>query len=146
MSFGTDVGDNDEFPFPEKLALLQKGTNPLPAKDPWHYKERIDDQAVFGVQPPLWVVAFCDNPPGGEPGPGEPKKAFTIEEGVVKPGGPEPANDEYVVVKDYGGGQVAIVLAASRSGYSNGIQFDGEAVVPNIDEVDPGHMVNLGMQ
>lgn len=146
MSYGKDVGDNEEFPFPEKLALLQKGRNRMPAKNPWHYKERIDDAPVFGVQPPLWVVAFCDNPPGRDPGPGEPEKAFDIEEGKLVPGGQEPANDEYVIVKDYGGGQVALVMAAERSGYSNGIEFDGETVIPNTDEVDPGYMVNLGLQ
>lgn len=144
MSFGTG---GDEFPFPEKLALLQKGETVVPAKDPWHYKERIDDQAVFGLQPPLWVVVFCDNLPAGEPGEGEPKRAFTIEDGEVIPrGGHGPTDDEYVVVKDFGGGQVALVMAAERSGYANGIQFDGEAVIPNTDEVDPGYMVNLGLE
>lgn len=144
MSFGTG---GDEFPFPEKLALLQKGENVFPAKAPWHYKERYEDEKVFGVQPPLWVVAFCDNPPGRDPGPGEPEKSFEVAEGTIQPlGGHEPANDEYVVVKEYGAGQATLAVADSCSGYSNGIQFDGEAIIPNIDEVDPGYMVNLGLE
>lgn len=142
MSFEPD----DEFPFPDRLELLVHGSDPTPAGDDWHYRERVTDRELHGVAPPVWVLVFADNAPGHDPGPDQPKRAFDIEGGEVRPtphGDTEPTNDEYFLVKKLAPDRAQVVYLAGHTGYDNALAFDGETVIESLDSLEAGHQFQV---
>ncbi len=117
----------------------------VPLSNPWHHKQRYD-RPIEGLEPPVWVCVFADNADNFDrlPPDGQPKAAYTIDDGSVVPqtDGTEPTNDMYVAISP-GREETTLKFLADRAGFDNRLLFRDRVLVPNSTTEPPGTTFTL---